>query len=190
MKHIIRMSVKWKEILKEKEQIVLHDISIYAMDVEVYDINSFITANNFQLEDELFIKFGFDTVGVIMATELTSNIKCKNESCKDNYNSMCMHKIEELSFDARGQCERYNSKYNCIVCNENLSYTNAYLADLCDGCQELIKSGDIEVIYKEDFIKYKLQRAKVGKEVVINKIYWKVIKVDENKNYKVINRII
>lgn len=189
-KYIIRMGAKWKEILKGKEEIVFHDISEYAVNVEVYDINSFIKANNFMLEDELFIKFGSDTIGAIISTELTTNIKCKSDSCKDNYNSICTHKIEDLSFDTRGQCEKYCSKNNCIVCDQKVGHINAYLADLCNECQELIESGDIQVIYKEYLSEYGLQRAKVGKELVINKNDWKVIKVDENKEYKVIKRIV
>lgn len=117
------------------------------------------------------------------------SLKCKNQSCRDNDNNNCINKIKDLSFDTRGQCEKYSSKYNCIACNEQISYINANCADLCDECEDLIKSGDIQILYKDDLIKYGLQGDKIGKEIVINKSDWKIIKVAENEEYDVLERI-
>lgn len=117
------------------------------------------------------------------------SLKCKNQSCKDNDNNNCINKIGDLSFDNRGQCENYCSKYNCIVCNEQISYINVSYVDLCNECENLIKSGDIQIFYKDDLIEYGLQKAKIGKKIMIDKSDWEIIRAAENKEYKVLKRI-
>ena len=120
------------------------------------------------------------------------SIKCKNYYCNFNNEANCTNEIERLSFDVRGRCEAFYSKLNCIVCNEQICYSNSAktnISNLCDECNELIEYGDIKIFDKDDLIKHKLQSAKVGKVIVINKREWKVIKISENKSYKILERI-
>lgn len=120
------------------------------------------------------------------------SIKCKNHYCNYNNDGNCTNEIEGLSFDVRGRCESFCSELNCIVCNEQINYRNSTktnIANLCDKCNELMEDGDIKIFYKDDLIKYKLQRAKVGKVILFNKREWKVIKIAENKSYKILELI-
>lgn len=72
MKYIISMSINWKDLLEDRDNIIFlkENIEKNIIEIEVEDIDSFTSKNNFHIEYELFmpglIKLGLHTVGVIL----------------------------------------------------------------------------------------------------------------------------
>ena len=106
MKHIIRMSINWKEILKEQENIVFlnEDIENKIVEIEVNDINHFLSKNNFHIEYEIlmpvFLKLGLKTVGIIISPNY------KNEELENLMMQMFKRPRKygnSMSFNAAGE---------------------------------------------------------------------------------------
>ncbi|UYZ39029.1 hypothetical protein OD350_28575 (plasmid) [Clostridium beijerinckii] len=73
MKYIIRMSMNWRDRLKDRENIIFfnENSTDNTIDIEIEDIDIFTSKNNFNIEYELLtpglIKLGLNTVGIIIS---------------------------------------------------------------------------------------------------------------------------